>query len=488
METLPSDSRQPPDGHEFPDYVEVSVEQTDDKFIRENYKDLYSQELKEKSATCKSTESVNWSQNRSSFNDFSVPIQAKSLSKLNSVSNSDLSSNSLESDDNLRKSSLETSLHTRSQSLIDMSSISKQKSDRWSQLAEQRRKGYSKLKGLVIPEHVSENEPTPAVNIPEIISHTTPFVLDTKIQQTTHSQSNEIEPVALPLTSPPWTSNTSTFPKYSPAFKRKSLQVYSKTETAIKSPVKLVPDSKSATIKNKSEELRLDNLSDSPKSLESITSPTRSDCSFDYVTNTLNKKTKNKETFNYVTKLHKDIGKSEDESDNDSAVSSSQSSYISRCSPPPSPTRSCEMLDYESNRTKPETIQDVDKYSNLQCRLLKAASVEAINRKNILASAKCRSGKDFKVGSPVIQRKYEDDSPVNKPETPVNTVIQPVICKQDQETRNMIKEKRCISEETAPVSKLLNGDSGTKPGMSHKICIFLLVKQFQKCLKSPKII
>ncbi|EFA11250.1 hypothetical protein TcasGA2_TC010783 [Tribolium castaneum] len=498
METLPSDSRQPPDGHEFPDYVEVTSEQTDDKFVRENYKDLYSQELSEKSVTCKSTESVNWSQNRSSFNDFSnVPIQNKSsLSKINSVSNSDLSSfksNSFDSGDevSLRKSSLEPTLHTRSQSLIDMSSISKQKNDRWSLLAEQRRKGYSKLKGLVIPEHVSENEPTPAVNIPEIISHTTPtFVLDTKLQtsETTQGHANEIEPIALPLTSPPWTSNTSTFPKYSPAFKRKSLQVYSQTktqkpeetETAIKSPAKTVPDCKSATLKHKSDELRLDNLSDSPKSLESITSPTRSDCSFDYVTNSLNKvkcskqepNRTYKETFNYVTKLHKDIGKSEDESDNDSAVSSSQSSYISRCSPPPSPTRSCEMLDYESpTRTKPETIQDVDKYNNLQCRLLKAASVEAINRKNILASAKCRSGRDLKVGSPVIQRKYEDeDSSANaitvEPETPVNPVNQLAICKQDQsaETRNMIKEKRSISrEESAPISKpLLNGDSGIK--------------------------
>ncbi|XP_008199417.2 uncharacterized protein bbg isoform X2 [Tribolium castaneum] len=498
METLPSDSRQPPDGHEFPDYVEVTSEQTDDKFVRENYKDLYSQELSEKSVTCKSTESVNWSQNRSSFNDFSnVPIQNKSsLSKINSVSNSDLSSfksNSFDSGDevSLRKSSLEPTLHTRSQSLIDMSSISKQKNDRWSLLAEQRRKGYSKLKGLVIPEHVSENEPTPAVNIPEIISHTTPtFVLDTKLQtsETTQGHANEIEPIALPLTSPPWTSNTSTFPKYSPAFKRKSLQVYSQTktqkpeetETAIKSPAKTVPDCKSATLKHKSDELRLDNLSDSPKSLESITSPTRSDCSFDYVTNSLNKvkcskqepNRTYKETFNYVTKLHKDIGKSEDESDNDSAVSSSQSSYISRCSPPPSPTRSCEMLDYDSpTRTKPETIQDVDKYNNLQCRLLKAASVEAINRKNILASAKCRSGRDLKVGSPVIQRKYEDeDSSANaitvEPETPVNPVNQLAICKQDQsaETRNMIKEKRSISrEESAPISKpLLNGDSGIK--------------------------
>ncbi|KAJ3639413.1 hypothetical protein Zmor_002774 [Zophobas morio] len=496
METLPSDSRQPPDGHEFPDYTEVIIsEPSDEKYLRENYQDLYSQQLdvNEKSTkptlvkTHKSTDSVNWSSNRSSFNDFSV--QNKPLSKASSVSNSDLSSiNPFDGGDEvtLRRASLEPTLHTRSQSLIDMSNLSKQKSDRWSLLAEQRRKGYSKLKGLVIPEHVSENDTTPAVNIPEIISHTTSsFVLETKIHanETTQCHSNESEPVALPLTSPPWASNTSTFPKYSPAFKRKSLQVYSQTKnnkpeelpTAIsKSPVKTVVPEKSATLKNKSDELRLDNLSDSPKSLESITSPTRSDCSFDYVTNSLgkgkysNKQESNrtpKETFNYVSKLHKDIGKSEDESDNDSAVSSSQSSYISRCSPPPSPTRSCEMLDYEANiRTKSDSIQDVDKYSNMQCRLLKAASVEAINRKNILASAKCRSGRDLKVGSPIIQRKYEDDtnSTTTNPAEIENTVKEPSIPKQESrpfELRNLIKEKRSMSEESAP-KPVVNGDSG----------------------------
>jgi predicted CxxxxCH...CXXCH cytochrome family protein len=300
METLSSDSRQPPDGHEFPDYVESSNE-LDDKFVRENYQDLYSEQLNERGVKPTVARSVNWSQNRSSFDFSNVPIQNNCLSKVNSVSNGDLSCiNSFEGGDEvtLRRTSLEPTLHARSQSLIDMSTISKQKNDRWSLLAEQRKKGYSKLKGLVIPEHVSENEPAPAVNIPEIISHTTSssFVLETKIRanETMQCHSNGTEPVALPLTSPPWTSNANTFPKYSPAFKRKSLQVYSQKvhkpeepQPAIKPQAK--PD-KSATNKIESEELRLDNLSDSPKSLESITSPTRSDCSFDYVTNSLNKK------------------------------------------------------------------------------------------------------------------------------------------------------------------------------------------------------
>jgi predicted CxxxxCH...CXXCH cytochrome family protein len=477
METLSSDSRQPPDGHEFPDYVESSNE-LDDKFVRENYQDLYSEQLNERGVKPTVARSVNWSQNRSSFDFSNVPIQNNCLSKVNSVSNGDLSCiNSFEGGDEvtLRRTSLEPTLHARSQSLIDMSTISKQKNDRWSLLAEQRKKGYSKLKGLVIPEHVSENEPAPAVNIPEIISHTTSssFVLETKIRanETMQCHSNGTEPVALPLTSPPWTSNANTFPKYSPAFKRKSLQVYSQKvhkpeepQPAIKPQAK--PD-KSATNKIESEELRLDNLSDSPKSLESITSPTRSDCSFDYVTNSLNKKYPKqepnrtyKETFTYVSKLHKDIGKSEDESDNDSAVSSSQSSYISRCSPPPSPTRSCEMLDYDNNIRPKSDIQDVDKYGNLQCRLLKAASVEAINRKNILASAKCRSGRDLKVGSPVIQRKYEDKDATG--ETPQVQPPKQEICQV--EVRPPVKQKRSISCEDAAPKSVLNGDGGAKDG------------------------
>lgn len=42
---------------------------------------------------------------------------------------------------------------------------------------------------------------------------------------------------------------------------------------------------------------------------------------------------------------------------------------------------------------------------------MKPQSVEAINRKNILASAKCRSGRDLS-GSPLIQRKFSDDEDV----------------------------------------------------------------------------
>ena len=53
---------------------------------------------------------------------------------------------------------------------------------------------------------------------------------------------------------------------------------------------------------------------------------------------------------------------------------------------------------------------------SLSRRVLKPQSVEAINRKNILASARCRSGRDLN-GSPLIQRKFPDDecrSPISE--------------------------------------------------------------------------
>lgn len=397
METLPSDSRQPPDGHEFPDYIESS----------DTYPNLYKENSKVKNF--KPSESVNSSHNRSSFNDYEIKTP---FLKSNSISNSDLSSIHLTDPYDsggekvtLRQSSLKPALHVRSQSLTDMSTINKQKTDRWSSLVEQRRKGYSKLKGLVIPEHVPESEPAPAVNIPEIISHTaSTFVPETKtnINEIIQCHSNEIESTAITITSPPWTTTSSTFPKYSPAFKRKSLQIYptKKLEDSLPSAINDLPIDSKPCAKIISDELRLDNLSDSPKSLESITSPTRSDCSFDYITT--NKKPQLLKPYSNIQKLHKDIGKSEDESDNDSAVSSSQSSYISRCSPPLSPSRSYEALDYDSNgQLKSDSLQ----YN----RLLKPSSVEAINRKNILASAKCRSGRDLKVGSPIIQRKHDEE-------------------------------------------------------------------------------
>lgn len=55
---------------------------------------------------------------------------------------------------------------------------------------------------------------------------------------------------------------------------------------------------------------------------------------------------------------------------------------------------------------------------SLSRRVLKPQSVEAINRKNILASARCRSGRDLN-GSPLIQRKFSTDE-----ELPISSLAQ----------------------------------------------------------------
>lgn len=362
MEIPPSDSRQPPDGHEFPDFVETSGKTA----IFDNY----SPKPKEYTASFRST----WSQ----------PV-IKPLDRSISSSNYDLREKMMDSDEEkyepVEKSNL---LHTRSQSLIDMSVFSKEKSSsKWNTLMEQRKSRLSKLKGLVIPE-AAENDVTPLLNIPEIKSITTSQIdLSLKVENNANEIYRPMPPPAIsPVVLPSWSSNSS-LPKYSPAFKRKSFQVY---------PISNVKKSDSSDAEssydeyyNKYESPPI-RITDDPKSLESISSPTRSDYSFDYTS----LKTMS------IRDSHIHNPKDFADSDNDSAVSSSQSSYNSRSSPPPSPTSEDKL--------------------NGQNRLLKPSSVEAINRKNILASAKCRSGKDIKIGSPVIQRKgsLEEDANVKQ--------------------------------------------------------------------------
>ncbi|XP_019753546.2 uncharacterized protein LOC109532877 isoform X2 [Dendroctonus ponderosae] len=363
MEIPPSDSRQPPDGHEFPDFVETSGKTA----IFDNY----SPKPKEYTASFRST----WSQ----------PV-IKPLDRSISSSNYDLRDKMIDSDEEkyepVEKSNL---LHTRSQSLIDMSVFSKEKSSsKWNTLMEQRKSRLSKLKGLVIPE-AAENDITPLLNIPEIKSITTSQIdLSLKVENNVNEIYKPIPPPAIsPVVLPSWSSNSS-LPKYSPAFKRKSFQVY---------PVSNVKKSDSSDAESsydeyyhKYNESTSSRITDDPKSLESISSPTRSDYSFDYTS----LKTMS------IRDSHIHNSKDFPDSDNDSAVSSSQSSYNSRSSPPLSPTSEDKL--------------------NGQNRLLKPSSVEAINRKNILASAKCRSGKDIKIGSPVIQRKgsLEEDANVKQ--------------------------------------------------------------------------
>ncbi|XP_043601996.1 serine-rich adhesin for platelets isoform X2 [Bombus pyrosoma] len=362
----------------------------------------------------------------------------------------------------------------------------------WNQLIEQRKKSISKLRGLVIPEKETISIDAPIVDLPEIKSrdsillHQLPKV---NIQDKWGSQSSlasNASTASMPLKAT--TSFKMPAPqihsKYSPAFKRKSLAVYgtSSSNSSINSAMK----SPSTTTTTSTPP-----LSEPPKSLESICSPTRSDYSFEFASTASSpeglrnrpKATQRKTRMDY------------DDSDNDSAVSSSQSSISRGFSPPMSPVpserstvssersyvsteanypRRSLVMDSPTRTYARETSAEYPARSNiindrafiserssssssssglrspttdsncrnsqipqrqlkrsnstdtncstsstltsgsqasaesLSRRVLKPQSVEAINRKNILASARCRSGRDLN-GSPLIQRKFSDD-------------------------------------------------------------------------------
>lgn len=446
MDAPPTCSRQPPDGHEFPDYQEASITTKSNSMEESKTKKYWDATPSYLRKDFQSSRSV-----RDKIAIFSqsvsppVALQMKSYKSsediFSNTNNESLDKKSVTSLDkdcfNTIKipdpiDSKETRLHKRSQSLVDMSTITEPRNgDRWSFLIEQRKRGLSKLKGLVIPEPVAEDDgiKRPVIDIPEIknsnIVNVIPIISNEPVIR------NISTPIAPSTATPQWNPpNVNSIPKYSPAFKRKGLQIYSAVSVTRNNSINTdrrkyepnIVSVKSAKPSFDDEECRYPtnlSLSDAPKSLESITSPTRSDCSFEYLSSSPELK------FNQQARLRcpkkDEIGRSEDESDNDSAVSSSQSSYISRSSPPASPNHlhfpiktSCNMLEADSSDRQGRTgfqqeLQVAGKYDSLNRRLLKPQSVEAINRKNILASAKCRSGRDLKVGSPLIQRKFEED-------------------------------------------------------------------------------
>ncbi|XP_048513225.1 PDZ domain-containing protein 2 [Athalia rosae] len=393
-----------------------------------------------------------------------------------------------------------TNLHSRSQSLSDLppspqitrtnslaSTFKRPNEDMrrtsLNQLIEQRRKGISKLRGLVIPEKEALPVSQPIVDLPEIKSRDSILLQQiprANIHDKWGSQSSISSSISTASVPGKMTSfkmpEPQNLPKYSPAFKRKSLAVYG--------------SSGSSTTARSSPSVTTAPASEAPKSLESICSPTRSDFSFEYVPTGGSPRSRAN-----LRKARTEY----DDSDNDSAVSSSQSSISRGFSPPVSPvpsersTLSSERsylsaettsghsfhvgesravtleraqfttrpsLSYQgsersssnSSSPDPRSPQQSEIYSkshlhshplkrssstdtncstsstltsgsqasaeSLSRRVLKPQSVEAINRKNILASARCRSGRDLN-GSPLIQRKFSDDE-----ETPVSKLTQ----------------------------------------------------------------
>ncbi|XP_015431431.1 PREDICTED: uncharacterized protein LOC107187771 [Dufourea novaeangliae] len=356
------------------------------------------------------------------------------------------------------------------------------------QLIEQRRRSISKLRGLVIPEKEAVPIEAPIVDLPEIKSRDSILlhqIPKANIQDKWGSQSSLASNAS--TASGPLKATTSfkmpapqIHSKYSPAFKRKSLAVYGSSS------------SNSSVNGAKPTTASTPTMSEPPKSLESICSPTRSDYSFEFASTASSPEGLRNRQKNVQRKTRMDY----EDSDNDSAVSSSQSSISRGFSPPMSPVpserstissersyvstetsfrhrslimdsptrtyaRESSTVDYSrssilnertfvnerssssSSSSDPRSPQPIEsnarssqipqrqlKRSNstdtncstsstltsgsqasaesLSRRVLKPQSVEAINRKNILASARCRSGRDLN-GSPLIQRKFTDE-------------------------------------------------------------------------------
>lgn len=404
-------------------------------------------------------------------------------------------------------------LHSRSQSMLDMSNFD---SSTWNSpnsdsrrltlnsLIEQRRRGFSKLRGLVIPP-ADAPIAEPVLDLPEIRVKD-PTNLVTKSNSINRKTSEKEEPIvshqrnlSTSLQSPTWKSNSisnqTNLPRYSPAFKRKYLQVYVMEQSSAgaisscsESPktsdsvfnsdydISSTPLSSISTEVFRKSSVCSDNGSytngDSSKiegasaqSVDNVMSPSNSEISFEYYqsTNSTNSLDTQSDTRSSdirqsyypnktctLTRNKIKLHRLEDDSDNDSAVSSSQSSYISReCSPLPSPLEYANHNNFTDENCNGHNKQK-EMYSTVGSnggsgRVLKSQSVEAINRKNILASAKCRSGRDFKNGSPLIQRKLstseeEKQEETNEEESPpveVEEDVKPSVVNTDEDETDM---------------------------------------------------
>lgn len=426
MEPPPSDRRQPPDGHEFPDFEESFQNRTNDslleRFKSRNTQSYENEPVKETSFRPSATETF-------------------SLNKTTSKSNMDLSTRDKDQDKNVpQKNESITgnissfSLYSRSQSLCDISTRNMQ-NDPLQNLVEQRRKNLSKLKGLVIPDSISEGDLSPTINLPEIKSSAVSIEEFQKLNtDEVFKEPSQISSVneTLPPISPAWAASLN-FPKYSPAFKRKDLKVYSINKRDFE--------------KDESKNTSSDYLTKKPVEI----SPARSENSLDISSRDIKYKAKRpigSFSFenNLITSFRKREINTDEESDNDSAVSSSQSSFVSRPTTSPSSTASFENYD-----TSLQTV------TSEEFRHGKASNVDALNRKNILASAKCRSGKDFKIGSPVVNRKLE----ITDDKTEIVTEITNMKMEKKEEIKDI--EKKVIVKpfpKISDVPKLENVQTG----------------------------
>lgn len=347
-------------------------------------------------------------------------------------------------------------LHSRSQSLIDIgrSSLTKRHSvgayDRPSvyqygiekpeererrtsltNLIEQRRKSFgSKLLGLVIPEsRGSEGGDKASIDLPRISSVPPTTASKTmslpregqrsprlykadSISSIDSCESNTSRHSS--LNAPPWKSHgTSTLPKYSPAFKRKNMTVFSKSDNLPPPSGRSHSACSSSPTSDLSQPSPTPMSHSPPKSLENI-SPPSSEHTYDMNDGRYNsdKHSYSKLSLSQKNSLESRLNRAED-SDNDSAVSSTQSSYSQGMSPPSSPMPEQDELEDRRGRGYRSRLSQQNSLDEQEAarRVLKRGSIEAENRRNVINSARVSSGRNSdEHQTPEIIRKYSSAS------------------------------------------------------------------------------
>ncbi|CAK1602034.1 unnamed protein product [Parnassius mnemosyne] len=332
-------------------------------------------------------------------------------------------------------------------------------------IIEQRKKSMSKLRGLVIPE-----VQTPIVDLPEIKvkdSLSKPFILKSN-QNNVLKKDNLLNSKPLYVNETKWKNNflANNIPKYSPAFKRKSLQVYTPSTFSKES----TPEPKiNDKINMQSKTYFKPNLFKSARN--TLDSPNLTHLSTRDYNNTLGDIRDYKNVEIKICTATDIV-----DSDNESAKSSTQSSYRSSAS---SPMHHVDTIESDSSRLSPrishytsytlvkseipskssnaeknceeflkrKVCRSVSSDTNISlsssagsaatsgsqasCSSLESSvadsdkkkvsrcyNVDTINRRNIVASAKCRSGRDVNLKSPVVETKFCHESYNGSPSPP----------------------------------------------------------------------
>lgn len=372
-------------------------------------------------------------------------------------------------------------------------------------LIEQRKKSMSKLRGLVIPEVQAPIVDLPEIKVQDPLSNKS--FLNNTFNKEIKKESKISSISSSYITESKWKTNylPNNIPKYSPAFKRKSLQVYTPSSLSKESTPERKFTDKIDTL-NRINSYNNPVISNPIKSLSEFSKNSVSKGSLAY----------NRDLYkrNYNGNLHDfknveiKVCTTTDivDSDNDSAMSSTQSSYRSSASSPMHnidnnvesdnsrlsprishyntysliksevPNKSATVEKNGEQYIKRSVFRSVSSDTNISLsssagsaatsgsqascsslessvadsekrKVSKVYNVDNVNRRNIVASAKCRSGRDVKLEPPVVETKFSHESynrspsPTLKPSDRLSTLtpaVSAIAAKGENRRRNKI--------------------------------------------------